>query len=77
MKITGSSSHVKFDLENGYVVKAEREMLVGGQFVVFKDSMKNWELPHEDEKLSEAEVQEIIQQVKQNINENTIQISFE
>ncbi|AGL63077.2 hypothetical protein Nizo2753_2905 [Lactiplantibacillus plantarum] len=39
--------------------------------------MKNWEPPHEDEKLSEAEVQEIIQQVKQNTNENTVQISFE
>ncbi|MBC1571800.1 hypothetical protein HCJ25_09020 [Listeria sp. FSL L7-1426] len=45
MKITGNSSHVKFDLENGYVVKADGEMLVGGKFVVFKDSMKNWEPP--------------------------------
>lgn len=77
MKITGSSSHVKFDLENGYTVKADGEMLVGSEFVVFKDSMKNWEPPHEDEKLSEAEVQEIIQQIKQNTNENTVQISFE
>lgn len=77
MKITGNSSQVKFDLENGYVVKAGGEMLVGGEFVVFKDSMKNWEPPYENKKLSESEVQEIIQQVKQSTNENTVQISFE
>ncbi|ARM72126.1 hypothetical protein LMxysn_0491 [Listeria monocytogenes] len=77
MKITGNSSHVKFDLENGYAVKADGEMLVGGKFVAFKDSMKNWEPPHENEKLSEKEIQEIIQQVKENTNENTVQISFE
>lgn len=77
MKITGSSSHVKFDLENGYAVKADGEMLVGGKFVAFKDSMTNWEPPYEDRKLSEDEVQEVIRQVKQNTNENTVQISFE
>ena len=52
-------------------------MLVGGKFVAFKDSMTNWEPPYEDRKLSEAEVQEVIRQVKQNTNENTVQISFE
>ena len=29
MKITGSNNYVKFDLENGYVIKAEGEMLMG------------------------------------------------
>ena len=29
MKITGSMNYVKFDLENGYIIKAEGEMLVG------------------------------------------------
>ena len=28
MKITGSMNYVKFDLENGYIIKAEGEMLV-------------------------------------------------
>lgn len=36
MKITGGSSYIKFDLENGYTLKAEGEMLVGGKFVVYK-----------------------------------------
>lgn len=77
MKITGGSSYVKFDLENGYVVKADGEMLVGGKFVVYRDSMKKWESPHSNEKLSENEVEKIIEQVKQNVNEDTVQISFE
>lgn len=29
MKSTGSMDYVKFDLENGYVIKAEGEMLAG------------------------------------------------
>lgn len=36
MKITGSMNYVKFDLENGYVIKAEGEVLVGRKFVVYK-----------------------------------------
>ena len=32
MKIAGSMNYVKFDLENGYVIKAEGEMLVGRKF---------------------------------------------
>lgn len=77
MKITGGSSYVKFDLENGYVVKAEGEMLVGGKFVVFKKSMEKWERLHEDEELSEEDIQKIIEKVNQRTNENTVQISFE
>jgi len=77
MKITGSNSYIKFDLENGYVLKADGEMLVGKKFVVYKDSMKVWEPPHQDEKLTEKQVIDIIEQVKRNINENTVQIIFE
>lgn len=77
MKITGSNSYVKIDLENGYVVKADGEMLVGGRFVAYKDTMQRWEEPHEDEKLSENDIKDIIRQVEENTNENTVQISFE
>ena len=44
MKITGSMNYVKIDLGNGYVVKAEGEMLVGKKFVVYRDTMKFWEI---------------------------------
>lgn len=77
MKITGGMNYAKFDLENGYVVKAEGEMLVGRQFVVYRDTMKYWEAPHEYEKLSEEQVEYIIQEVQKNMNEHTVQIIFE
>lgn len=53
MKITGSMNYVRFDLGNGYVIKAEREMLVGRKFVAYTDTMKAWESPHENEKISQ------------------------
>lgn len=68
---------MKFDLENGYVVKASGEMLVGGRFVAYKDTMKKWEESHEDEKLSENDIKDIIRQVIENTNENAVQITFE
>ena len=77
MKITGSMNYVKFDLENGYVVKAEGEMLVGKKFVAYRDTMKFWEPPHEHEELLEEQIESIIQEVQRNMNENTVQIVFE
>ena len=77
MKITGSMNYVKFDLENGYVVKAEGEMLVGKKFVAYSDTMKFWEPPHEHEELLEEQIESIIQEVQRNMNENTVQIVFE
>ena len=73
MKITGSMNYVKIDLGNGYVVKAEGEMLVGKKFVVYRDTMKFWE--HEE--LLEEQIESIIQEVQRNMNENTVQIVFE
>lgn len=76
MKITGGRSYVKFDLENGYVVKAEGELLVGRKFLVYKDTMKSWEPPHEKEKLLDGQIENIIQEVLKSMNENTVQILF-
>ena len=77
MKITGSMNYVKFDLENGYVVKAEGEMLVDRKFVVYKDTMKTWESPHENEELQEEQIESIIREVQKDMNEKTVQIIFE
>lgn len=77
MKITGSMNYVKFDLENGYVIKAEGEMLVGRKFVAYIDTMKTWESPHENEKISKEQIERIIQEVQKSMNENTVQIIFE
>lgn len=77
MKITGSNSYIKFDLENGYVLKAEGEMLVGKKFVVYKDSMKTWEAPHDNKAVSKEQIADIIEQVKLSSNKDTVQIIFE
>lgn len=76
MKITGSRDYVKFDLENGYVVKAEGEMLIGRRFVVYKNTMK-FETPHEKEKITLSQIEGIINEVQKNTNENTVQLIFE
>lgn len=77
MKITGSMNYVKFDLENGYVIKAEGEMLVGKKFLAYIDTMKKWETPHEKEEISKEEIERIIQKVQESMNESTVQIIFE
>ena len=77
MKITGSRNYVKFDLENGYVVKAEGEMLTGERFVVYKDTMLFWEPPHEKEKLTSIQIEDIISEVQRITNEDTVQLIFE
>lgn len=77
MKITGSMNYIKFDLENGYVIKAEGEMLVGKKFVVYRDTMKVWESPHENEEVLDTQIENIVQEVKKNTSENTVQIIFE
>lgn len=77
MKITGGRNYVKFDMENGYIMRAEGEMLLGKKFVVYKDTMQTWEVPHEKEVISEEQKEKIIQEVMNNMNENTVQIIFE
>ena len=77
MKITGGRNYIRFDLENGYAVKAEGEMLIGRKFVVYKSTMKFWEPPHEKEKLSLNQVENIINEVQNNTNGDTIQLIFE
>ncbi len=77
MTITGRMNYVKFDWENGYLVKAEGEMLVRKKFVAYRDTMKFWEPPHEHEELLEEQIESIIQEVQRNMNENTVQIVFE
>lgn len=77
MKVTGSMNYIKFDLENGYVIKAEGEMLVGRKSVVYLDTMKTWESPHESEKIGKEQIERIIYEVKKSMIENTVQIVFE
>lgn len=77
MKITGGSSYVRFDLENGYIARAQGERLSGGGFVVYKNSMTHWEPPHEKEEITPKHLEEIICEVQKITNEDTVQLIFE
>ena len=52
-------------------------MLVGRKFVVYKDTMKFWEAPHEKEEITSNQIVEIMNEVQKSTNENTIQLIFE
>lgn len=77
MKITGGRGYIKFDLENGYVMKAEGEMLIDNTFLVYIDTMKSWELPHNNEKVTNEQVENIIKAACKMMDRNTIQLIFE
>ena len=66
MKITGTRSTITFDLENGFILKAQGELLINKKFVVYKDSMTQWEPPHENLPTTQREIENIIHTAKKN-----------
>lgn len=52
-------------------------MIIGRKFVAYMDTMKIWEPPHENVKISKEQIERIIQEVQKSMNENTVQIIFE
>ncbi|WP_196594981.1 Imm74 family immunity protein [Pectinatus frisingensis] len=75
MKITGTRSYIKIEFEEK-VIKIKGELLVGG-FVAYKDSIKNWEPPHESEKIDDLEKQRIIDMVINETKNSHLVITFE
>lgn len=41
MKISGTRSIITFDYENGYVLKAEGELLTDNSFLVYRSSIQH------------------------------------
>ena len=76
MKITGGINYIKFDFENGYVVKAEGEMLSSNKFLVYTNTIKHWEYPHEKEILDPKDISRIRDEISKMMNEKTVQIEF-
>ena len=63
--------------QNGYVIKAEGEMLINRTFVVYLDTLKKWEEPHNNQVITEKQIEYIINEVDKMTNDNTIKIVFE
>ena len=76
MKITGTRSTITFDLENGFLLKAQGELLINKKFVVYKDSMTQWEPPHEDLPITQREIENIINTAKKMESNQTSQLDF-
>lgn len=77
MKIAGTRGCITFDLENGYVIKAQGELLADGNFWAWSHTMKSWEPPHDKEPLSPSQIEEIINEVKNFTKETRYQVIFD
>lgn len=75
MNITGKMSYIKVEIE-GKTVKIEGEKVIGG-FIAFKNTIKNWEPPYENEIIDEKLKQEIIQKVSDKTKNSHLVITFE
>lgn len=76
MKISGTSGNVTFDYENGYVLKAEGELLTDGNFIVYRSSIQNWEPPYNHIPITQNEIDKLVEEVNSRMTEQTIQIEF-
>lgn len=76
MKISGTSGNITFDYENGYVLKAEGQLLTDNSFLVYRSSMQIWESPYNHIHILQKEIDKLIEEVKSMMTEQTIQIEF-
>ena len=76
MKISGTRSIITFDYENGYVLKAEGELLTDGSFTVYRSSIQNWELSFNHIRITQNELDKLVEEVQSLMTEQTIQIDF-
>ena len=76
MKISGTSGNITFDYENGYVLKAEGELLTDNSFLVYRSSIQNWEPPYNHIPITQNEIDKLVEEVDSMMTEQTIQIEF-
>ena len=76
MKISGTRSIITFDYENGYVLKAEGELLTDNSFLVYRSSIENWEPPYNHIPISPKEIDKLIEEVNSMMTEQTVLIEF-
>lgn len=76
MKIRGGMNYIIFDMENGYVLRAGGELLFSGTFWCHKDTIKNWEPPHENEPVTLEQYEDLVKQVNSRNPENSVPIEF-
>mgnify|MGYP003082533421 CR=1 FL=1 len=76
MIISGTRSIITFDYENGYVLKAKGELLTDGSFTVYRSSMRNWEPPYNHIRITQSEIDKLVEEVDSMMTEQTIQLEL-
>ena len=77
MKITGTRGTITFDLENGYVAKAQGELLMNHQFDVYTTSLEYGEPPHERERITKEQIREIILEAEKETENSYMTLLFD
>ncbi len=75
LKITGTLSYVKIEYD-GKIIKVQGEMIVGG-FIAYKNTMKTWEPPHQNELFNEDIKCKLISAVKDYCKDREFTVDFE
>ena len=75
MILGGTSSYIRVEFD-GKVVKIGGELLANG-FLAYKDTIKKWEPPHENEVISGEKIEQIVEHVLEESNKANFRIEFE
>ena len=76
MKITGTSTYMKVEMDDGKIVKFQGEFLVNG-FVAYKNTAKNWEPPNENIAFTQEDLQNVMDAVIENNKTTKFQVEFD
>lgn len=77
LKITGTSSSITFDLENGYSITGTGEILVGGRFAVDTDSLARWNELNQDEPFTSDDLAQLKKITMNMMRDDTVHIIFD
>lgn len=75
MKITGTRSYIKIEME-GKVLKIAGELTLGG-FVADRETIKNWDPPHDGESIDDLLKQKIIDMIVEKSKNSHVVVTFE
>ena len=76
MKISSTRSIIIFDYENGNVLKAKGELLIDGSFTVYRSSIQNCEASFNHIRITQNEIDKLVEEVQSMMTEQTMHLEF-
>ena len=77
MKIQGTRGSITFDYENGYSLEAQGELCMDHTFWVNVQSIKFWNPPHEDERVTQQQLIQLITDVAEETRDSHMTVKFD